>query len=248
MSENELLPQGDSVTELIDRLFDEVDGADDLPAHVVRATELMLFGVPIRRVAKEVGVSVSQVRKWLKDYPQMGAIIARGKEAADELRRQQLELLFQKAIEFSEYLLDLDARDTEDLNVKLLGIQAQHARHFLSIFAPKKDEVSVLDRQGTGKPLLIADESALDYIAQAVAGAINSDIPVRYEVVDGEFVETYLDENGQPPHGEIGVLLMDEKGRKMCHVCGNYYKNLEAHIHTHRLNADTYGKIYGVYP
>lgn len=111
--------------QIVERLTEEL--TDDIPEKVVRATELLLSGFPVGKAAKEIGVSSDTIKSWIRKYPTVAHVLSEGRRYLQLWRMAQLEQQFVKAIGKSEEILDLSLHD-DSVNVKLAGIQAQHAR------------------------------------------------------------------------------------------------------------------------
>jgi len=52
-------------------------------------------------------------------------------------------------------------------------------------------------------------------------------------------------ENG---HGYFGALSFDVEGRLQCHVCGEVFDNLSAHLRTHKISVKEYRSKFGIAP
>lgn len=227
----------DIVNQIVDTLRD-----GDHPDDVVLAAEYMIAGWPTYKISKKLDVSKLTIRRWLTKYPSMAAAVSYGRKMMSAWRMARLEQQFLSATERSQEILDLDL-DAEGVNVKLVGLLAQHSRFIISLFAGQKVDIDI--NVNHNNPVLKAREDALDYIAKAVAdnreNADDEPIEAIFTVVDHkEESGPVIDEEGEPFHGEMGVLDIDEEG-VLCHICGERFRYLSLHIRKkHNLSNDAY--------
>lgn len=229
--------------EIVERLTDEL--TDDIPEKVVRATELLLSGYPTEKAAKEIGVSSSTIKSWIRKYPTVAHVLAEGRQYLQIWRMAQLEQQFLKAVTKSEEILDIKFTD-HDINQKVVATVAQHARFVIGLFAGQKIDINIT---GTASdPILKAKADALDYIAQKLAERKASDDPitVSYHVIDAEDDKKrlLLNQDGSPLYGDLGKLDTNEDG-SLCHICGNREKILGIHIaKDHDLRVRDYEAVF----
>jgi DNA-binding transcriptional MerR regulator len=214
--------------QIVERLTEEL--TDDIPEKVVRATELLLSGFPVGKAAKEIGVSSDTIKSWIRKYPTVAHVLSEGRRYLQLWRMAQLEQQFVKAIGKSEEILDLSLHD-DSVNVKLAGIQAQHARYLIGLFAGQQVDINV--RPSAEDPVLKAKADALDYLAQRLAENRQSGevVTVNYHVVDerSKNAKPLLNADGDPNFGQLGVLDVNEEGA-LCHICGKRQKLMSVHI------------------
>ena len=237
--------------DIVNRLVDQITGetVDDIPDNVIKATELLLSGMPFHEVAKRIGVTTPTVKGWVKKYPPMAFVLKEGRQLLAKWRIAKLEQQYLAAIEKSQEILDMDLYsdpdDERSVNSKLTGVVAQQARFIISQFTKVNEELS-LTSDGTSVTLKASPE-ALDYIADRLVAHREKEEPIEatYRVIDDKNTANkhipLLDEKGQPFFGELGELKIDEEGHLQCHICGNYYTSLSAHLYTkHELPPDVY--------
>ena len=248
-----LVTGAESWNEIVNQLVDELS-KDDLPDKVVRATELLLSGYPTYKVAKKLNVKPATVRGWLSRYPTMAAIVANGKKLLAKWRMSVLEQQFISAVERSQEILEISLDGTmigregyeERVNPKILTVVAAQARYIIGLFAGQKVDVTVVYEMGD--TVMKARNDALDYLAQRLAEQDAGPEPVEavFRVIDGKVDDTgpFLDENGQPPFGQMGVLDTNDNGT-LCHVCGRRFKSFAKHLLiSHNSTAEDYETLY----
>lgn len=227
---------------IVSTLLEDLEETD-LPDKVLRATELLINGYPLYKVAKEIRVSKDTVRDWLTKYPAMTAAIAHSKKLLVSYRMSMMEQQFVKAVEKSQEIMELELRnalvDPEGnespwtYNTKLAGIQAQHARFIISLFMGQKQDIQIGLNEET-RELLQGNRDALDYIAGQLAKQRDDEevIEVSYRVVDeANPTGPLLDGDGNPHYGSLGELDTNDAGTQ-CHICGERFKQLAIHIRT----------------
>ena len=232
--------------EIVGRIVDGL-GKDDLPERVVEATELLLAGWPVYKAAKRIGVQTTTIRKWLQVYPAMALAVANGRKLLSQWRMSKLEQQFVQAVAKSEEILDLDLTD-KDVNAKLVATVAQHSRYIIGLFAGQKIDVNVIVEEGS--QTLKARNDALAYLAEELHRQRDTEQPVEavYRVIDVDPEEgvqkPLLDQEGNSPHGQTGVLNKNTDGI-LCHICGKRFPQLTLHISTsHRMKVKEYELMY----
>ncbi len=241
------VPQDDPEWQgFVNQIVEEM--GSDLPDKVIEATELLLAGWPMYKVAKRIGAQTKTVRGWLETYPSMARAVANGRKLLSKWRMAKLEQQFYQAVEKSEEILDLDLTDRE-VNSKLVGVVAQHARYVISLFAGQKIDVNVTLNESD--QTLKAKQDALDYLAQALQSQRSSGEPIEatFRVEDVKPAELtaspMLDQDGNPFYGQLGVLDVDVNGEGLCHICGNRYRSMKSHINkAHSMDSKTYELIF----
>ena len=229
--------------EIVEKLVEEL--TDDIPEKVVRATELLLSGYPVGKAAKEVSVSPDTVKSWIRKYPTVAHILAEGRRYLQLWRMAQLEQQFVKAIKKSEEILDLSLSD-DTVNVKLAGIQAQHARYLIGLYAGQQVDINV---KGTSSdPVLKAKADALDYLAERLAQRKQDGDPitVSYHVIDERSTNAkpLLNSEGDPAFGQLGVLDVNGEGA-LCHICGQRQRLMGVHIsREHDMKVRDYESVF----
>lgn len=230
--------------DIVDRMTDVIlTDNTDTPENVIRAAELTLAGFPKHEIAKKLSVSVRTVRNWFKKYPMVSFAIAEARKDLSLWRMQLLEKQLLLAMDKSQEVLTLDPKKTDDINVKLVGVQAQHARYIMSLFFGNKLDVNVHITHDT--PTLKASQEALDYLLARIEAEENT-IEGVVRIIDEKDDKSgpILDEEGNPHHGELGVLDIED-GKMLCHVCGNRYERLDIHIRTKEdMSDETYETLF----
>jgi len=228
---------------LVEKIADEVG---DLPDNVVAATEYLLAGWPTYRIAKELHCKAADIKGWLKQYPTMAKVVAESRQRIIQWRLARLEQQFVKAIQKSDEVLSLDLVD-KDVNTKLVGMIAQHARYIIGLYAGQKIDVNIHlpDQDQTLK----AKQDALDYIVNRLAEQRGSEEPIEttYRVIDAKAANNrpLLQPDGSSPFGQIGVLEEDTQVGFLCHICGKHTPLLRAHVHTaHHMKAGEYETLF----
>lgn len=237
--------------EIVNDLVDQIAGEDanDIPEKVISATELLLTGMPYYKVAQKLGVTTSTVKNWVKKYPSMALVLQKGRPLLAKWRIAKLEQQYLMAIEKSQEILEMDLytdeEDTNKPNAKLTGVVAQQARFIIDQFTKVNNEISI---KSDGESVtMAASGEALDYVAKKIAEHRDKNEPVEatYRIIDDKNTsEKYvpiLDEHGKPFYGEMGKLNINENKKIQCHICGNYYKSLTAHLYgKHEIPPDVY--------
>lgn len=256
-SDKEIVPvqeitSDDTWRSICDRIVEELH-EEDLPDQVIQATELILAGYPLYKVAKQCHVSTSTVRRWMTTYPTMAAAIANGHALLSKWRMGRLEQQFLAAVEKSQEVLGLSLNGNnpetgESVDPKVLTVVAAQARYIIGLFAGQKIDVTVTHEAGDS--LFKAKKDALDYIVEQLQQQRdNSDaepIEAVFRVIDPKMDNEgpMLDEDGQPFHGELGKLDKNDDGM-LCHICGKRYKALATHIlKTHAIGTHEYELIF----
>lgn len=217
----------------------------DIPEKVIRATELMVCGWPIHKIAKELRVKPSEVKGWLSKYPKMAMAVANGRKLLSAWRMNSMEQQFAMAVEKSSEILSLDLQDSE-ANAKLVSAVGLHARYILGLFVGKEIDINV--RLRGEDQTLKAKEDALDYLASGIAARQNEDAPIEavFTIVDeSKSSETpLLDHNGNPAFGEIGTMDVNDQGM-LCHICGERTWHAVLHINqTHKMKLKDYEAVF----
>ena len=234
--------------QIVTTILDSYD--ETVPDNALKAAELLMNGFTTRQVADRLDVTQQSVMGWMKRYPKLAIIVAQGRELLSRWRLGQLEQQFYDAVQVSREILAIplsgkwmnpETGEMEDVNSKLLGIQAQHARFIISLFTNQQIDVVVKLDENT-QELFKAQKSALDYIADQIDTVRKKDetIEATYRLIDPEEDGPLVDEDGNPHHGEIGVVNVDLSGI-LCHICGGRYSQLGIHIRTkHRMSIESY--------
>lgn len=226
---------------LVERLEKE-----ELPEKVVKATEYLVCGWPLYKIAERIGSKGTTIRSWLKKYPAMAVAVAEGQKALHLWRLSQLEQQFLVAMEVSQELFDAEpGRFVESLeegeediwvptNHKLLAAKATHARFIIGLFAGQKLKIDIKTPEDEILPLK-AGVDALDYLIEGITNRLddNKSNPIEtiIRVVDTKSKEDtpIVDEKGNPFHGILGELDVDKSG-VLCHICGKRSSNIRQHI------------------
>lgn len=231
-------------SQITNKIIDEL--TDDIPEKVVRATELMLSGLPVAKVAKSVGVTPDTVKSWIRKYPTVAHVLSEGRRYLQLWRMSQLEQQFVQAIDKSSEILDLSLQESDGVNVKLAGIQAQHARYIIGLFAGQQIDLKVSGP--TDDPVLKAKADALDYLAEQLAKqeTEQDEITVSYRVIDERAAKTkpLLNSDGDPVYGQLGSFDITKEGT-LCHICGSRYRLMGIHISKdHTMKVDEYERTF----
>jgi len=221
-----------SWSDIADLIWDTVtedEKAEALPIQVIKAVELSLSGLPRYKVARELNVSSRTIKNWIEKYPEVRAALTIGTQLLSRWRLAKIEQQFLDAVEKSKEVLTLDPTDTEGLNIKLLGVQAQHARYIMDkMLSPQVQNLILnINAKEDDTGVYRATKEALDYI--------------RSQAVEGEFTEVA---DVEPEFGSFGVITT--KGNEaQCHICGVYQKDLNAHIEEeHELDQSEYEVLF----
>lgn len=263
MTENDkaLVPakHDDNWQAITDELVAQLTG-EDLPDKVVKATEMLLAGYPTYKVAKKLYVSSQTIRRWMTTYPLMSAVIAKGRAALSQWRMQKLEQQFLSAVERSEEILNLPldgvisdlGEDGAKVDPKVLTVVAAQSRYIIGLFAGQKIDIDV--HHDYSDAIVKAKTDALQYITDRLleqqAKAIDEPIETTFRVIDNKSNDSgpMLDDEGNPPFGEFGIMDTDEDGT-LCHICGRRYKSLQKHVLTaHNMSTSEYEELYMIEP
>ncbi len=248
-------PQNDPEwNQIVEQIVSEL--GNELPERVVQATELLLAGWPVYKIAKRLGVETKTVRTWLQSYPSMAMAVSNGRKLLFKWRMSRLEQQFVQAMDKSEEILDIDL-DDRAVNAKVVQVVAQQARYIIGLFVGQKMDVNVNVNQATDSTLK-AKEDALDYLAQELAALRQADPVVEgsytIEEVEPKSAREHssrpplLSEDGLAPFGDMGLLEATSEGTR-CHACGKAFKSLGIHISlAHKLNAREYENLYMLVP
>lgn len=234
--------------QIVTTILDSYD--ETVPDNALKAAELLMNGFTTRQTADRLNVTQQSVMGWMKRYPKLAILVAQGRELLSRWRLGQLEQQFYDAVAISRNILSLplsgkwknpETGEFEDVNAKLLGIQAQHARFIISLFTNQQIDVVVKLDENT-QEIFKAQQSALDYIAEQVSTIREEDEPIEatYRLIDPDDKGPLVDEDGNPHHGELGSVNVDVSGI-LCHICGNRFSQLGIHIRTkHRISIENY--------
>ncbi len=226
---------------LVERLEKE-----ELPEKVVKATEYLVCGWPMYKIAERIGSKGSTIRTWLKKYPAMALAVAEGQKALHLWRLSQLEQQFLLAMEISQELFDAEPgrfvenfeEGEEDIwiptNHKLLAAKATHARFIIGLFAGQKLKIDIKTPEEE-RPPLKAGVDALDYLIDGISKRIDNHraepIEKVIRVIDNKSTDDkpIIDAKGNPFYGILGELDTDEEG-SLCHICGKRALHIRQHI------------------
>jgi hypothetical protein len=232
--------------QITNALVERLEG-EDLPERVIKATEYLVCGWPMYKVAQRVKSKEKTIRGWLKRYPAMALAVAEGQKALHLWRLSQLEQQFLTAMEVSQELFDsiegewVEIATDEGIenewrptNHKLLAAKATHARFIIGLFAGQKLKIDIQTPEEE-RPPLKAGIDALDYLIEGISDRIDDHrakpIEKIIRVIDttsGEDIP-YVDEKGDPFFGIMGELDMAEDGT-LCHICGKRARHIRQHI------------------
>ena len=241
--------------EIVDRIVDELLD-EDIPDDVVKAAEYLICGWPTYKVAQRLNIQTNTVRGYLSRYPNVAVAVNYGQRELQRWRLSQLERQFISAVEASQDILDLgtphrQVQNLDGVDPKVLALKAQQARFIISLFAGQKVDFNVRSPEDD-KPALKAQQDALDYIADKVAGRLESidavpeKLVTTYRVVDVRDNKSgpMLDEHGDPAHGKLGEIETNEDGT-LCHVCGERFGKLRIHVtQGHRMTDREYELVF----
>jgi hypothetical protein len=239
--------------QIVEKILADIDAEDaNIPEKVIKAIEYLLAGFSLKETALNLGVHPRTVKRWLTRYPIIAKVLADHQASIAKWRMAKLERQLLKALECSESILDLNPKETECIDTKILSAQAMHARFIINLFTGQKLDVHVT-HDVEGQLTLKASKDAMEYIAERTAEMLNeSDI----EPVEATYrIESQSQNNpplqtstGDSNFGEMGVLDINPDGT-LCHVCGKRYKGIKAHIqNSHGLSAVDYEIIYMLDP
>ncbi len=223
---------------------------NDLPQDVVQAVEYHLAGFPTHEIAKKLGTTAAQVRRWFTKYPAVAKIIADNRNNLARWRLAKLDQQYLLAIKKSREILEASLTGSP-IDQKLAATVAQHARFIINLLIGQKLDIRVTHE--VGQATLKATQNAMDYLAERLEEQRkNSDVePIEgvYRVIDSKFEEgPLLDEEGNPKFGELGKLDQNDEGY-LCHICGKRIKYLASHIdHMHNLDDETYELTFMLEP
>lgn len=213
--------------DISDLIWEQVnaDPNEQPPEIVMKAVELILSGEPRYKVAKKLNVSSRTIKNWFEKYTVAGEALKVGGQLLSRWRMAQIEQQFLDAVAVSKRVLTADLSDDgEQTNVKLLGVQAQHARYILDMMLnPKFTNLILNINQQEDGGVFKASKEALDYIkSQAAVEASFTEVP------------------DEPEFGNFGTITT--KGEEaLCHICGKYFKLLKTHVEQeHNISTDDY--------
>jgi hypothetical protein len=236
-------PEIDAVTwqETINTLTETLVESD-MPNKIVEMAEMLVAGYPTYKIADKLGVKRQTVKNYMTKYPDMTRAVALARKDLSLWRMSQMEQQFLEALKTSADVFSAN----EDVNAKLLGIKAQHARYVLSLFFGNKLDINIKISEET--PLFKARQSALDYVVDTAKDYEDDAIETTIRIIEEEPKGPLLDEEGNPNHGELGVLEKNKEGI-LCHVCGKRFERLDIHIRIkEKLSSEMYETIFMLAP
>jgi len=209
---------------------------------IVRATEMLVSGMTIAQVAKQLDIKKAVVLGWLQNTPGMVDAIRIGKSNLEDWRMALIQRQFALAANISQGILSLDM-ELLTLPPKLLAIIQKQANAVLDMGMKKNLEIREEEQEAT----LSAAVSALDYLASVIATNQAPVSEVRI-IIPGEFTSEEVVEatikDDQPTFGVFGSVDRTDKGF-LCHICGEEAKNLHSHVtRSHHMKAATYEATY----
>jgi len=235
----------ESWRQIVDSIIIALD-KEDIPDKVIRATELLLSGFPVPDVAGQLGVKTETVRQWLVKYPIISEVLSDNQANLVKWRMTQLDKQFLQALEVSKKVLELPM-DGDNVNAKLVGIQAAQARYIIGLRAGQKQDITVTHEMGDS--IMRARQDALDYLARRlIEQQYEEPVETTIRVIDSKWDDQgpMVDEHGNSPFGEIGELDKNEQGI-LCHICGQRYKSLRRHVLAkHNMGSTDYEVLYGL--
>lgn len=243
---------------LIEELSSSVQGEEEFyQDKIIEAAEMFVLGFSIKDVADELQLTKNTIKTWLKKYPVLSHIIQEKVQLVRQWRIQELDRQFLKALRKSDEILSLNPvteleygedgkviPPSERVNVKLIGVQAQHARYIIDMYTKNHGGVEVSER-GEGIRLSVS-EDGLKHLSQMLSKKVeDSGVEVVHVVDDVERRdEPYFDRLGNPIHGKFRELVIAEDGI-VCHICGNHYKHFQTHLRLkHDIDAETYCDVF----
>ena len=230
--------------EIVEKLVEEL--GDELPDKVIEATELLISGYSTYQAAKHLGTNVKAIRAWLEKYPAMALAVRNGRALLQKWRLSKLEQQFILAADKSKEILETDLT-SKDINPRLAGVVAQHARFVMSMFMGQKVDIEISVKE---TPQMKARNDALDYIAQQMK-QIGADHVVEgsYTIVEPEKQTgaPLLKENGDPHFGKLGEIDLNDQG-VLCHICGQRAFYPAKHIAAHKISLIDYCTVFMLKP
>lgn len=243
--------------EIIDNLIVKLE-SEELPDKVIKVAEYLICGWPLNEIKKRTGTDPRTIKRWIRKYPSLTITIATGQKELQKWRLARLEQQFLSALEVSQKVLDTegdgywetdeDGEETDYIpttNTKLLALQATHARFIIGLFAGQQFRLEV-ETPEQDKPLLHGETDALDYIAAQISDRLDhaksEPLELTLRVIDPDtgVMGPLVDENGDPYHGELGVLDRNDDGI-LCHICGKRAKGFHFHIGgAHHMSVNDY--------
>lgn len=242
---------------IINHLIEQLEG-EDLPDKVIKVAEYLICGWPLNEIKNRTGTDPRTIKAWIKKYPSLTLAIAAGQKELRKWRFARLEQQFLSALDVSQEILDAEGggywetdeegEETEyvhSTNTKLLSLKATHARFILGLFAGQRFQLDI-ETPEQDKPLLNAEVEALDYIADQISDRLDHaksepiEMTLRLVDKDSGVMGPLVDENGDPFHGELGIMDKNDEGM-LCHVCGERSKGLTFHIGgAHHMSVEEY--------
>jgi hypothetical protein len=232
--------------EIVEKLVEEL--GDELPDKVIEATELLISGYSTYQAAKHLNTNVKTLRTWLEKYPTMALAVRNGRALLQKWRLSKLEQQFILAADKSKEILEADL-SSKDINPRLAGVVAQHARFVMSMFMGQKVDIEI---KVTETPQVKARNDALDYLAQQmkqIGAHPDSVIEGSYTVVEPEKQSgtPLLKENGDSLFGQLGVINVNDEG-VLCHICGARAFYPTKHIAAHKISLVDYCTVFMLNP
>lgn len=253
-TDNTLVPLAAGVEwqQIVDDVIAQLTSAE-LSEDVIKATEYLICGWPLYKVAKRINRTPATIRNWLSRYPAMTVAIKKGHAMLHRWRLSRLEQQFLSAIDVSQYILDGNMGELGTRDVKLIAVQARQARYILGLFAGQKLSVAI-KAPGEDKPNLNAAPDALDYVAakmvELVKNSQQEPVELIYRVIDPKtgVMGPILTPDGEPYHGKLGTIDKNENGF-LCHICGQRVPNLSLHVvRKHNMKRSEYEIVFMLEP
>lgn len=228
---------------IVDSIVDDLVD-DDVPDKVIRATELMVCGWPVYKIAKELRVKPAEVKGWLSKYPRMAMAVSSGRKLLVAWRMNTMEQQYAMAVEKSGEILSLSLRD-ETVDPKLVSAIGLHARYIIGLFAGKEIDVNIHLR-GEDQTLK-AKEDALEYLASSIAAKREEEEPIEGVFVVEDITKEsapLLDHEGKAAFGEVGLSDVNEDGM-LCHICGDRTWSPIMHVvGKHKMKVQEYEAVF----
>lgn len=216
---------------------------DGLTDQQLRALPYISYGVSLSRVADILGVSVSSVRKWMKE-PVFSAALRDARAAMSKWHASMLDAVAVRAWERAWEIINNDVDPDDKVGRQE---QARMTRFVLEQLGLKTHRKEVTHKFDPGPALNVSDDT-IDIIARKLHELENTIDAEEAKVtdIDYDYDPSKFGQVAVHPETKYGVLNVD--GRKLqCHLCGGWYLDLRLHAESvHGMSANAYKKAFGL--
>lgn len=239
--------------------------SDKLNEKQLRALPLLGYGMSTHKVAEYLSLPHNTVLAWLRGDAIFREAVSVFRQQSKEFHQAKLQQIATLAWERVENLLLKEFEDGDKENRKL---QMEAIKHVTGLLDLKTEKIQIEHKQADN-----LEPSSIDILAKRLKEKEENEIidtPYRISVTDIDEPEnsyTSMDtaekiriKYGLPkeedvmepkyiiyPEARYGVMTQNERGKFMCHICGEFPYDFVVHIRSkHNLSPSTYKKMYSI--